>query len=213
MTLKPNVKYEINKELRDQDFSGLMAEILFDVRGHIEPQMASVNREQRLILQRIKQVDDLSLSIAQSMTFSLSQKKSLVDKLPEIVTIKKQTSIIHEQMGQVFGALSRVEKHLDTKDRITDRNRWPLLSELHRGCTKKTKPSIENLIKSNSNEPSTTLESMNTVTSSLENIKLYGALENSLSKDIPVTSSSSTPSPALSRLRGLSSMSISKYSQ
>ncbi|CAO3701490.1 unnamed protein product [Rhizopus stolonifer] len=213
MTFKSSMKYEINKQVKNQNFSDFLTEILFDLQGHIEPQMMSVNMEQRTLLRRIKQVDELSLSISQSMVFSLNQKKLVSEKLSEVVTIKERANTIQQQTAQVFKALSNIEKYLDPEDRITNYERWPHLNELYQNCTKKSSSSIESLIKSNSSEPSITLGSFATTSPLLEDLAETDKQDENSSSDTQATKSSFTPSLALSRLRGLSSMSISKYSQ
>lgn len=52
-------------------------------------------KKQRGLLRRIKHVDELSLSISQSMVFSLNQKKLVSEKLSEGLKENTKCALIH----------------------------------------------------------------------------------------------------------------------
>lgn len=130
--------------------------------------------------------------------------------------IKQQANRINQQISAIFRSLSSIEKYLDTEDRITNLERWPLLSELYLNALKKTSPSIERLIKSNASEPSTTAESIlqeEIIATGQSVVEKDEEAIDRIANTTQATGSSFKPSLALSRLRGLSSMSINKYAQ
>ncbi|KAG0757476.1 hypothetical protein G6F57_003144 [Rhizopus arrhizus] len=208
ITFKPNVNYELNEQIKDKSFSDLLTEILSDLQAHVESQMTVINTKQH-----IRHADELSQSMSQSMVFALNQAKLASEKFSEVATIKEKSNKIHQQTSHVFKALFEIEKYLDPEDRITNRERWPHLNELYRNASKRTSPSIERLITSNSTEPSTTLESITTNVPLLEDATDAEKQEEGTATNSNTSRISFVPSTALSSLRGLSSMSISKYSQ
>ncbi|CEI87710.1 hypothetical protein RMCBS344292_02119 [Rhizopus microsporus] len=198
------------------DSADSLADTLFDIQDHIAAQMSQVNSDQRLLLQRIKHVDDLSSSMAQSSILALNQSKLICEKIPEVNAIKQQANCINQQISTIFRSLSSIEKYLDTEDRITNLERWPLLGELYLNALKKTSPSIERLIKSNASEPSTTAESIlqeEIIATGQSVVEKDEEAIDRIANTTQATGSSFTSSLALSRLRGLSSMSINKYAQ
>ncbi|EIE91271.1 hypothetical protein RO3G_15982 [Rhizopus delemar RA 99-880] len=148
------------------------------------------------------------------ITFKPNVKYELNEQIKDkIAIIKEKSNKIHQQTSHVFKALFEMEKYLDPEDRITNRERWPHLNELYRNASKRTSPSIERLITSNSTEPSTTLESVTTNVPLLEEATEAEKQEEGTATNSNTSRISFAPSSALSSLRGLSSMSISKYSQ
>ncbi|PHZ11614.1 uncharacterized protein RHIMIDRAFT_255624 [Rhizopus microsporus ATCC 52813] len=215
ISLKSSGKLLTNKHIGKYSADNL-ADTLFDIQDHIASQMSRVNSDQRLLLQRIKHVDDLSSSMAQSSTLALNQSKLIREKIPEVKAIKQQANRINQQISTIFRSLSSIEKYLDTEDRIANLERWPLLGELYLNALKKTSPSIERLIKSNASEPSTTAESIlqeEIIATGQSVVEKDEEAINRIANTTQATGSSFTPSLALSRLRGLSSMSINKYAQ
>ncbi|CAO3658366.1 hypothetical protein G6F70_002657 [Rhizopus microsporus] len=215
LSLKSSGKLVTNKHIGKYSADSL-ADTLFDIQDHIAAQMSQVNSDQRLLLQRIKHVDDLSSSMAQSSILALNQSKLICEKIPEVNAIKQQANCINQQISTIFRSLSSIEKYLDTEDRITNLERWPLLGELYLNALKKTSPSIERLIKSNASEPSTTAESIlqeEIIATGQSVVEKDEEAIDRIANTTQATGSSFTSSLALSRLRGLSSMSINKYAQ
>ncbi|KAG2202368.1 hypothetical protein INT47_008839 [Mucor saturninus] len=209
--LKSNTK----STAKDNDTSLNPAfEIYFELQAHLKEQMTRVNNEQRILLRRIAYVDELSTQSAQVITSAFNQAQSASNRISEATLIKEQAEKTQAYAINIFKSLTALEKYLDPEDIIgNDENtRWPELSELRHRASKCNAP-YDRLSKS------ATLSDLTTVGSStsplLERVIVTGEPAHPLNQQIepnteddPAESSTSTSSLALSRLRGLSSRTV-----
>ncbi|KAF7723241.1 hypothetical protein EC973_002179 [Apophysomyces ossiformis] len=88
----------------------------------------------KVLLQRIKYVDDLSLRATQALSTALSQARTASERLNEVHNLKSQAQQTNQYAMNIFDVLCQLERHLDPEDRIGHSalaERWPELDQLH----------------------------------------------------------------------------------
>ncbi|KAG0165803.1 hypothetical protein DFQ28_000741 [Apophysomyces sp. BC1034] len=96
--------------------------------------MSEISREQKVLLQRIKYVDDLSLRMTQALTTALNQARTASERLNEATSLKVQAQQTQTYAAGIFDTLRQIERHLDPEDRIGHTafaQKWPELDQLH----------------------------------------------------------------------------------
>ncbi|KAI8047854.1 uncharacterized protein B0P05DRAFT_565305 [Gilbertella persicaria] len=169
-----------------------MVDLFFGLQGHVKEHMSHIHMEQRILLKRIAYADELSSMAVQTMTVALNQAKLVSEKIAEAPIMKQQAIQIQNHATHIFKALSALEEHLDPEDRISAEiraTRWPELNQL---LIDAAKPMIDRYISSSSD------------------LATVGTTSTSPLVEHMITNEQEIETSALSRLRGLSSRSLSK---
>ncbi|KAI9244126.1 hypothetical protein BDA99DRAFT_566378 [Phascolomyces articulosus] len=112
-----------------------LAELMLDLQKHTENYKRKIYQDQKLLLQRLKHVEGLSVQTAQSLVLGLNQARHASEKLEEAKKIKAYAQQTQKQAADILHRLCAIEKHLAPEDRIGHESftkRWPDLDKLYR---------------------------------------------------------------------------------
>ena len=91
--------------------------------------------DKKLLLQRSKHVEGLSMQTAQSLVSGLNQARHASEKLGEAKKIKTYAQQVQKQTADIFNRLSMLDEYLEPEDRIGHESfaaRWPDLDKFYR---------------------------------------------------------------------------------
>ncbi|KAI8637764.1 hypothetical protein BD408DRAFT_424033 [Parasitella parasitica] len=192
-------------------------DIFFGLQTHIREQMSHIHLEQRILLKRIAYVDELSTTASQTMAAAFSQAKLAADRVSQVIVIKGQAEKAHGHAVDIFKALTKLEQYLDPQDRILATedvgSKWPVLHQLRVNSFKSADtPLLERYISSSSDMTTVGTSASPLIDRLVVTGEPANADEQRDNNDRAKTTSASTSSLALDRLRGLSSKSMTNPS-
>ncbi|KAI8986567.1 hypothetical protein BDB01DRAFT_614966 [Pilobolus umbonatus] len=186
------------------------------MQSYIGEHMQLINAEQKIILRRIKYVDNITYTASQTIISAFNLAKTTSDKVAEASVIREQTKQIKERTISILKSLSSIEEYLDPDDRnqLKTDDRWAVLNELR----SKNQPQSSDYLSTDTSRPELTSRSCSSSKSpsTVEKVIVTGESSRkemdheSLNEDYVTTADSRSDhsSVAISRLKGLSSRSI-----
>ncbi|KAI9491746.1 hypothetical protein BDB00DRAFT_831279 [Zychaea mexicana] len=128
-TPKEDSNYEVDHKT--------LAELILELQKHTENYKRKIHQDQKLLLQRLKHVEGLSVQTAQALVLGLNQTRHASEKLGEAKRIKSYAQQTQKCVADIFKRLCIIGEHLPPEDRVGHESfaaRWPDLDKLYRNA-------------------------------------------------------------------------------